>query len=243
MDAIAAELQAGIAASRAGDKTQARNAFIRVLKHEPRNEDVWYRLSGVMPTVEEALRCIEHLLTINPHSTRAQEAQDILRIRLLLEEAAVVRTPEPPTSTPERRYMLGEALVEARVITPHQLERALAEQAQLARKRKPLRLGEVLLRLKLVTETQLEAALATQIENLAPQADAGAIGQIGAYLVQHGLVTRAQLHQALAQQAELKRKGQSLVLGDILVKCGYIQREQLNRAMVEWQIEYNMAFR
>ena len=242
MDEATADLQAGIAATRAGDKEQARAYFIRALKHEPANETAWLWLSHVMPTIEQALRCIEHLLTINPHHRQAQEARDILNIRLLLEEAAMLRpqTPPPPPSTPQRRYMLGEALVEARILTPQQLEQALKEQQRLARKKKALRLGEVLLRMKLVRPEQLEAAIAAQIETL--PTTQGATIYLGEYLVRRGLVTRAQLHQGLAQQNELKRKGKSLLLGDVLVRCGYLAREQLNHALVEWQQHYNMSF-
>lgn len=240
---IAAELQAGIAANRAGDKEQARACFIRVLKQEPRNETAWMRLSGVMPTVEQALRCVDHLLSINPHHQQAREAQEILRVRLLLEESAVVATPTAPTSTPQRRYLLGEALVEARVLTQHQLDLALKEQAKLAKQRKPMRLGEVLLRLKLVRPEQLEAAVAAQVESMPGSPDAGATGQIGEFLLRNNLVTLAQLHQGLAQQAILRSKGHKMMLGDVLVGCGYLQREQLNRAMLEWQQQYEMWYR
>jgi tetratricopeptide (TPR) repeat protein len=242
MDEATADLQAGIAATRAGDKEQARACFIRALKHEPANETAWLWLSHVMPTVEQALRCIDHLLTINPHNRQAQEARDVLNIRLLLEEAAMLRpqAPTPPPSTPQRRYMLGEALVEARILTQQQLEQALKEQQRLARKKKVLRLGEVLLRMKLVRPEQLEAAIATQIETL-PTTE-GATMYLGEYLVRRGLVTRAQLHQGLAQQNELKRKGRAVLLGDVLVRCGYLAREQLNHAIVEWQQHYNMSF-
>jgi tetratricopeptide (TPR) repeat protein len=241
MDGATADLQAGIAATRAGNKEQARACFIRALKHEPTNETAWLWLSHVMPTVEQALRCIDHLLTINPHHKQALEARDVLNIRLLLEEAAVLRPQSPPPpSTPQRRYMLGEALVEARVLTQQQLAQALKEQQRLARKKKPLRLGEVLLRMKLVRPEQIEAAIAAQIETL-PTTE-GATIYLGEYLVRRGLVTRAQLHQGLAQQNELKRKGQAMLLGDVLVRCGYLAREQLNHAIVEWQQHYNLSF-
>lgn len=243
MNLLDAELEAGIAATRRGDKDQARACFIRALKHDPHNAAAWLRLSSVMPTVEQALRCVDHLLTINPRHAQALEAREVLRVRLLLEEAAVVRTPEPPASTPQRRYLLGEALVEARVLTQQQLEAALAEQRRLAEKKKPMRLGEVLLRLKLVRPEQLEAAVAAQIETMPPVPDSGVTGQLGDYLLRRNLVTRAQLHQGLAQQAELKRQGRPMLLGDVLVHCGYIGREQLNRALVEWQQQYDNWFR
>lgn len=242
MDVATADLQAGMAATRAGDKERARACFIRALKHDPTNEAAWLWLSHVMPTIEQALRCIDHLLTLNPHHKQAQEARDVLNIRLLLEEAAMLRSqsPTPPPSTPQRRYMLGEALVEARILTQQQLDQALKEQQRLARKKKPLRLGEVLLRMKLVRPEQLEAAIATQIETL--PTSTGVTLQLGEYLLRRGLVTRAQLHQGLAQQNELKRKGHTVLLGDVLVRCGYLEREALNHAIVEWQQQYNMSF-
>ena len=243
MTQIAIDLQAGISAARAGDHEQARGCLLRVLKQEPRNETAWLWLSRVMPSIEQALRCVDHLLTINPHHQQAREAKDVLHIRMLLEEAAVIQTPSAPTSTPQRRYKLGEALVEARVITPEQLEVALHEQVKFAGKQQPLRLGEILLRLKLVRPEQLEAAIAVQIETQPGSEQSGATGQLGEYLMRQGLLTRPQLHQGLARQNELKRQGVTTLLGDILADCGYIQRDQLNRAMVEWQDQYNLAFR
>lgn len=243
MNLVDAELQAGIAASRSGNKDQARACFIRALKHDPGHEVAWLRLSSVMPTVEQALRCVDHLLTLNPRHPQALEMREVLRVRLLLEESAVIQTHAPPTSTPQRRYLLGEALVEARVLTQQQLETALAEQRRLAQKKKPMRLGEVLLRMKFVRPEQLEAAVAAQIETMPTAPEAGVTGQLGDYLLRRNLVTRAQLHQGLAQQAELKRQGRPMLLGDVLVKCGYIQREQLNRALVEWQQQYETWYR
>jgi hypothetical protein len=243
MSETSPDLHSGIAAARAGQQAEARSALMRVLKLEPRNESAWFWMSRAMPTIEQSLRCIEHLLTINPTHRQALEARDVLNVRLLLEEAAVTRTStKPPTSTPQRRYLLGEALVEARVITPQQLASALTVQQQYAHKNISLRLGEVLLHMKLVRPEQIEGAIAAQIENQ-PTVASGATGHIGEYLMRCGLITRAQLHQGLVQQAQLKRQGRSVLLGDQLVECGYIKREQLNRALLDWQQQYELAFR
>jgi len=268
MDPITTELEAGIAAARAGNKEQARSHLTRVLAADPRNETAWLWLSGIMPTTEQALRCIERLLEINPHHQRAKEAQEVLRVRLLVEEAAVVKQNALP-STPKRRYLLGEALVEAGVITSEQLEHALQYQADQAHRKKPkrsrpfsllqrffpadssnssleakpMRLGEVLVHLGMVRPRELEAALAAQMESIASTVPDTGLGRIGDYLVKQGLITPAQLHQGLALQAELKQDGRTPQLGEVLVRMGYLRQEQLTRALLQWHEEFEIAFR
>src|SRR5262245_45543830 len=56
------------------------------------------------------------------------------------------------------RRRLGETLIDAGLISPEQLESALAEKT---RSREPL--GEVLIRLKLLTEEAMKQALASQL--------------------------------------------------------------------------------
>ena len=231
MDTITYHLQTGMAAVRNGNKDQARTHLLRVLASDPRNETAWLWLSGVMPTTEQALRCIEHLLSINPLHTRALEARDVLRVQLLLEEAGSTRS---TPSTPQRRYLLGEALVEARVITQDQLDEALQRQAETMRSNKPLRLGDLLIKLKMITREQLDAALAAQIESMAPSSGEMQARHFGEFLIQQGLLTRAQLHQALAHQAELKRRGEVAPLGELLVRHGYLERLVLHHMLLEW---------
>jgi tetratricopeptide (TPR) repeat protein len=232
MEELAVDLQAGITATRAGNKEKARACFVRVLKADPRNETAWLWLSSVMPTTEEALRCVEQLLKINPNNKRAKEAQEVLRVRLLVEEAAIFKNATPSPSTPLRRYLLGEALVEANVISPQQLEQALKHQAAQARRHHPMRLGEILIRQKLVRHSQLEAALAAQIESAASIASKDAtFSRIGEYLVQQGLITTAQLYQGIACQNALRQKGEKRMLGEALVELGYLQPDQFTRAL------------
>jgi hypothetical protein len=85
----------------------------------------------VASTTEQALRYIEQLLTINPMDTRALKARAVLRVQLLLEEGTGENAVHGAASTPQRRYLLGEALVEARIITQQQLDEVLHQQAHL----------------------------------------------------------------------------------------------------------------
>lgn len=241
MNTIAADLDTGILAVRAGKHDEARAALMRVLQAEPHNEAAWLWISRAMPTLEQSLRCIEHLLSFSPGNPQAREAFDVLKVRLLLEEAAMM--PPPPTpSTPQRRYLLGEALVEARIITPKQLQTALDEQARLAARKRPLRLGDVLLRMKLVQPEQLAAAVAAQMDNSANASSHDELGQLGAFLIREGLLTRAQLHQGLVRQAGLQRQGKPMLLGEVLVRCGYIGSDQLSQALRVWHQQYADQF-
>ncbi|WP_026369646.1 tetratricopeptide repeat protein [Kallotenue papyrolyticum] len=241
MEDVQAELQAGIAAVQHGDRQTARVHLLRVLQRDPKNESAWFWISRAMTTTEQALRCIDHLLSLNPHHAQAREEREILQIRLLLEEASLAQAPPSTPSTPQRRYLLGEALLEARVITEAQLAMALQEQQRLARHGQRLRLGEVLLRLKYITPQQLAGAIMAQSETLDHNPERG-MGPLGAFLVRRNFVTRAQLCQALSHQQALQHSGQHLRLGDALVSLGYLTPARLQQALREWEIEFNANF-
>jgi hypothetical protein len=232
MDVVSSNLQAGMTAARLGNKAQAHTHLLRVLASDPRNETAWLWLSGVMPTTEQALRCIEHLLTINPRHKRAAEARDVLRVQLLLQEAT--SGTHSMASTAHRRYLLGEALVEAKVITPQQLADVLHRQAELTQHNKSMRLGELLIRLKVVTHEQLVAALTAQLESAAPSPNGAQAAHFGEFLIKQESITRAQLHQALTVQQELRRGGNTAPLGEVLVRCGYLERLLLHHMLLDW---------
>lgn len=241
MLSVADQLQAGIIATRSGETSTARRYFLAVLKHEPRNETAWLWLAKVMQTLDLALRCIEHLLTINPHSTPAREARDVLQLRIMLDEAGITE-PQTATTPQKRRYMLGEALVEAAVITQPQLNQALQYQAQQALLRTPQPLGAILVQLRYVRTEQIEAALAAQVESTLARPMSSGVGMLGEFLVREGAITVAQLHQALARQSMLRQVSRAMLLGDVLVEMGYIQRGDLNRAVLQWHDAYEMAW-
>jgi hypothetical protein len=110
--------------------------------------------------------------------------------------------------------LLGELLVERRLILPVELEDALAEQRATGR-----RLGEVLVSRGALTGAQLTRALAEQY-GVDLSADAAAVEPppsepyqpLGRMLVARGVITQAQLDEALEAQRRTGRR-----LGDILV--------------------------
>ncbi len=242
MDTQHDDLQAGIRAVRKGDRDRARQHLLRVLQADPQDQTAWLWMSRAMPTTERALRCIDHLLAINPRHRQALEEREVLQVRMMLEEASLQQARPENVSTPQHRYLLGEALVEARVLTDEQLRIALERQAELARAGRSLRLGQILLDLGFVTRRQLEAAIAAQLDRHDASPEDGTLGRIGTFLLRRGLVTRAQIHQGLARQQELQKNGRRVRLGEALVELGYISGDTLQAAMREWEREYESCF-
>jgi hypothetical protein len=138
---------------------------------------------------------------------------------------------------------LGELLVETGVLTPTELETALAEQRRTGRL-----VGEILVESGYISAFSLGRALANQhgvelraagkaersIETPAPlrATQPTAWRPLGKLLVEKGFLTRAQLDQALADQRE---SGGRRLLGEILVGSGFLSGVSLARALGEQQ--------
>jgi hypothetical protein len=116
------------------------------------------------------------------------------------------------------RKNLGELLLQAKRITPQQLEQALNEQRQTGK-----RLGEIFVRLGFITRNELDAVLTFQEHQ--NKKIPGSL-RIGELMVATGQITREQLKDSLARQELSKKK-----LGDILVEAGYIKPEQISRGL------------
>jgi hypothetical protein len=131
---------------------------------------------------------------------------------------------------------LGRILVDDELLTPRELERALAEQRETGRL-----LGEILVEQGSMSGPSLAKALARQhgVE-LAPSdldhepvfaasPDSKRWRPLGAVLVESGLVAEADLEEALAE----KRKHQDRRLGEILVRRGHLSPSGLALALSE----------
>jgi len=59
-------LQKAVELARAGDKTKAREIFMRVVEMEPRNEMAWMWLTGLVDHLEDKIVACENVLVINP---------------------------------------------------------------------------------------------------------------------------------------------------------------------------------
>jgi tetratricopeptide (TPR) repeat protein len=65
-------LRRGIAAAKAGQKREARQALLRVTELDEWNEQAWLWLSGVVELAEDRRVCLENALAINPRNSYAQ---------------------------------------------------------------------------------------------------------------------------------------------------------------------------
>lgn len=78
-------------------------------------------------------------------------------------------------------------------------------------------------------------AEALTLDTLAPR--------LGERLIEAGLITPQQLEEALAYQHESAREGSPLRLGHVLVKLGFIDRDTLDREVVEIILQLQNALR
>ena len=61
------------------------------------------------------------------------------------------------------------------------------------------------------------------------------VGFIGGYLVDQGSITLEQLDHALVHQVELALQGESLSIGQVLLRLGYVTTQDLERAIKRQQ--------
>jgi tetratricopeptide (TPR) repeat protein len=87
-------LERGIAASKAGQRQDARRILLQVIELDPDNESAWLWLSGVMDSVEEQRHCLEQVLRLNPGNPHARAGL------VWLEKQAAQTTPPPEADAP-----------------------------------------------------------------------------------------------------------------------------------------------
>jgi hypothetical protein len=118
------------------------------------------------------------------------------------------------------KQLLGDLLVQARRITPDQIEHALKEQQRTGEK-----LEEIFVRLEIISKQELEGLLAFQQHQSDPErAIRLRVGQI---LVDSRKITHEQLHYALRKQQLSPHKK----LGEVLVEEGYVTHEEVSRGL------------
>jgi Flp pilus assembly protein TadD len=111
------QMQAGIAAFKAGDKAGARAHFMQVVEVDENNEQAWLWLAGAMDDPAETRICLENVLHLNPGNQRAAQGLDWLRKQrpdLFVEPApapAAQGVPAAPAySAPPAQAMTGPTI-------------------------------------------------------------------------------------------------------------------------------------
>lgn len=89
MSAIEELIQQGVKLAKAGNKREAKEIFVQVVKQEPKNVRAWYFLSQVVDSREQSIYCLEKILQIQPEN---------LQIAELLQKLKLQTPPTPPVS-------------------------------------------------------------------------------------------------------------------------------------------------
>jgi hypothetical protein len=122
-------------------------------------------------------------------------------------------TARTPNGASPNGRRFGDLLVEAKLITPAQLDTALRLQA---RARVYLPLGQVLIAEKVITRKQLTALLQRHRKR----------SRLGQILIKAGCIIEPQLNDALAHQSRTR-----LPLGRALIQLGYLSEMMLRDAL------------
>ncbi len=204
-----------------GDRASGYRLMRQVLLAEPNYAPAWFWMSRLVDDPRRKRECLERALALDPGLKPARDALESLR--------AQERQPAPPSATHEPQK-IGAYLVERGFVTPRQLEVALMEQhgSQTWGKRVPL--GDILIRRGFLTPQDLARALVIQ------QRDRHRAGgwrpeRLGEYLIVGKLVSPEHLAAALAEQARLRQRGQYVVLGELLVRRGFLKLDTLERVL------------
>lgn len=80
----------GVAAARSGQRRLAAGLLSRAVQYDPRHEQAWLWLSGVLDDPNQIAFCLRSALTINPNNQRAHKGL------AWLEQRTLVQAPAPP---------------------------------------------------------------------------------------------------------------------------------------------------
>ena len=223
--------------------TQTRNRALayqlmrQALLEDPAYVPAWIGLSTLVDEPARQRECLERALSLDPRNAAAQERLEHLRLREMLASAPVLVRPAPPPA-PRK---LGEHLVEHGLLSQQQLLEALAEQRVRQRDGIRVPLGEIILEHGWLSADALADALTAQQE-CNGRSGGDLYMRLGDYLVVEGQITLAQLAQALAEQLRLRQQGVPILLGDILVRRGYLARATLEEILERQRVAFFSCF-
>lgn len=205
------------------DYATAQKYMRQVLLADPTNIPAWLWMSTLVSDAVQKRECLQRALALDPTCEPARRGLQILQSQ----QQAPAAVAAPPDMPPQA-HKLGAYLIERGLISTVQLENALEEQRLLKKKGQGLRvpLGTILVNNGTVSpETLAVALIAQQHDKLQGQHQSPRY--LGEYLVAQKRITSHQLEKALAEQMRLRRRGKTLLLGELLVQAGYINDDDL----------------
>ena len=205
-----------------GDIVNGYRLMRQVLLADPQYAPAWFWMSRLVDDPRRKRDCLERALALDPGLKPARDALESLL-------AADHRPAQsPPAPEPQK---LGAYLIKRGLINPRQLEVALMEQrgGQTWGKRTPL--GDILIRRGILTPQDLAAALLMQQRDRLRAGSGRRPERLGEYLIVAKQVSPEQLGAAFAEQARLRQRGHYIVLGELLLRRGYLKVETLERAL------------
>jgi pimeloyl-ACP methyl ester carboxylesterase len=88
-------LQAGIAAAKAGDLARAATFFAKVVKEDPKSDQAWFLLGSSLSDPERRKFCYRRVLALNPSHTKAARILDQLTMESLASVSPFVSSDSP----------------------------------------------------------------------------------------------------------------------------------------------------
>jgi hypothetical protein len=159
-----------LAAAQAGQRAQAKRVLAELVNINPRHEQAWLRLAGLVDNSVQTVDCLKRVIAINPNNFTARDWLHKIQSGSTtpLSEAVVggpldedVPLAEPGDS--ERPVpRLGQYLLDYQFITAEQLRAALMVQRTSIAAGNPRRLGDILLEQGALEPERLEFAVREQ---------------------------------------------------------------------------------
>jgi hypothetical protein len=207
-----------------GDRASGYQLLRQVLLANPSYAPAWFWMSRLVDDTGRKRDCLERALALDPGLKPARDALAGLRAQ---EQGADRPRSAELGRAPQR---LGADLVERGMSRRQQLELALVEQRAGRSWGRRAPLGDILISRGYLTPQDLARSLLLQQRDRL-QARGGRPERLGEYLILGKLVTPQQLEAALAEQARLRQRGQFLILGELLVRRGFLKPDTLERVL------------
>jgi hypothetical protein len=158
-----------LAAAQAGQKAQARRLLAEIVHLNPRHEQAWLRLAGVVDSSAQTIDCLQRVIVINPHNLTAREwlfkLQNSGTTPLTSGDGGPLDDMVPlaePGDAERPVPRLGQYLLDYQFITAAQLRAALKVQRASIASGRPRRLGDILLEHGALEPERLEFAVREQ---------------------------------------------------------------------------------